>query len=190
MSGANGHETEIKLRTAGPSSARKLLTRAGFRVSRHRVFEVNTLFDTAVLTLRGEQKLLRVREAGGVVTITYKGPPEVARHKSREELEAEAADAAAITRVFDRLGFRPVFRYEKYRTEYRRPRSSGVATVDETPIGTFLELEGSPAWIDRTARSLSFRESDYITLSYGRLYLHWCEEQGIEPANMVFSRGK
>ncbi len=187
---SGGHETEIKLRVESPAAARKLLREAGFRVSKRRLFEANLIFDTADLTLRNAQKLLRVREAGGTVTVTYKGPPEISRHKSREELEVEASNGAAMTRVFDRLGFLPMFRYEKYRTEYRKPGSGGVATLDETPIGTFMELEGRPDWIDRTARRLGFRDQDFITASYGRLYLQWCQDHAVEPTHMVFARGK
>jgi adenylate cyclase class 2 len=182
---SGNREIEIKLPAGDAASARRLLRRAGFRVSRRRVFEANTVFDTADLDLRSSQRLLRVREAGGVVTVTYKGHPAVGRHKSREELELEISGAARMVAIFDRLGFRPTFRYEKYRTEYRKPGSAGVATVDETPVGVFLELEGSPRWIDRTARALGFGEADYINASYGRLYLEWCERQGVQPGNMV-----
>jgi adenylate cyclase, class 2 len=182
---AGGHETEIKLRMVDAATARRLLRRAGFRVSRGRVFEANTVFDTTDLTLRAGQRLLRVREAGGVATITYKGQPEVSRHKSREELELEVSDASRMASILDRLGFRPVFHYEKYRTEFRRPGSAGMATVDETPPGVFMELEGSPRWIDRTARQLGFGEKDYITASYGRLYLDRCQREGVEPGRRM-----
>jgi adenylate cyclase class 2 len=90
--------------------------------------------------------------------------------------------------IFNRLGYRPVFTYEKFRTEYRQPGRSGVATVDQTPIGTYIELEGPAIWIDRTARKLGFSADDYILDSYGRLYLRWADRQGIAPSNMVFSR--
>jgi len=58
--------------------------------------------------------------------------------------------------------------------------------LDETPIGNFLELEGSPRWIDRTARRLGFSPKDYINRSYGYLYLAWCRERRIRPKDMVF----
>ena len=45
-----------------------------------------------------------------------------------------------------RLGFK----YEKYRTEFA-DAAGGTVTFDETPIGNFLELEGSGAWIDEMA---------------------------------------
>jgi adenylate cyclase class 2 len=117
--------------------------------------------------------------------LTHKGPPEPGKHKSREELELTATDPATLAAIFERLGFQRVFRYEKYRTEFQREKT-GTVTLDETPIGVYLELEGPPAWIDRTAHLLGFGQSDYILDSYGRLYVTWCERQGRTPTDMVF----
>jgi adenylate cyclase, class 2 len=89
--------------------------------------------------------------------------------------------------ILARLGHHPVFRYEKFREEYERPGQHGTITLDETPIGSFLELEGAPKWIDRTARQLGFSRADYITRSYGNLYLAYCREHGIIPSDMTFS---
>jgi adenylate cyclase class 2 len=180
------HETEIKLAVADPKTARRLLLAAGFRVSRPRVFEANTVFDTPELSHRQAATLLRLREAGGTGTMTYKGPPETGRHKSREELEVEVSDTAALAAILSRIGFQPKWRYEKYRTEFRQPRRAGVAMLDETPIGVFLELEGTAPWIDRTARRLGFRETGYITGSYGSLYREWCGRRGRKAGDMVF----
>jgi adenylate cyclase, class 2 len=179
-------ETEIKLAVKDARSARRLLRTAGFVVLRKRVFEANTVFDTPEQSLRTASRLLRIREAGRVATITYKGVPQGGKHKSREELETHIDKAAAMKAIVERLGYRPVFRYEKYRTEFHQPRRAGVATLDETPIGVFLELEGTPHWIDRTARRLGFQESDYITDSYGRIYLDWCAAKGRKPGDFTF----
>ncbi len=179
-------ETEIKLALKDASSARRLLRTAGFVVSRRRVFEANTVFDTPEQSLRTASRLLRIREAGRMATLTYKGVPQGGKHKSREELEVTIDGAARMTAIVERLGYRPVFRYEKYRTEFRQARRAGVAMLDETPIGVFLELEGTAQWIDRTARRLGFQESDYITDSYGRIYLDWCAAQGLAPGDMKF----
>jgi len=86
-----------------------------------------------------------------------------------------------------RIGFQPVFRYQKYRTELSQPGKPGLATIDETPVGVFIELEGEPAWIDGAARVLGFSAGDYVTASYGRLYRDWCERHGVEPTHMVFA---
>ena len=179
-------ETEIKLAAPGVAAARSLLRKAGFRVARRRVFETNTVYDTAERRMRQANLLLRVRETPGADTLTFKGTPLAAKHKTREELEVTLSSAATCGLILERLGYVPAFRYEKYRTEFRLPGTSGVATLDETPIGIYLELEGSPRWIDRMARRLGFREQDYITASYGRLYLEWCAARQIEPGHMVF----
>jgi adenylate cyclase, class 2 len=179
-------EIEIKLALKDARSGRKMLKDAGFQVSCKRVFEANTILDTAESSLRGKSCLLRVREAGPIATVTYKGVPEVGRHKSREELEVRVADAAAMLAIAERLGYTRKFRYEKYRTEYQQPRRAGVAMLDETPVGVFLELEGTPAWIDRTARRLGFDHGDYVTASYGRVYLEWCAANGRMPSDMTF----
>lgn len=179
-------ETEIKLALKDARSGRKMLRDAGFLISRKRVFEANTILDTPDMGLRGKSCLLRLREAGRVTTVTYKGVPVVGRHKSREELEVCVTDAAAMLAIAERLGYSRKFRYEKYRTEYQQPGRAGVAMLDETPVGVFLELEGTPAWIDRTARRLGFDERDYLTSSYGRVYLEWCAANGRMPSDMTF----
>jgi hypothetical protein len=69
-----------------------------------------------------------------------------------------------------------------------RSGSGGTATLDETPAGVFLELEGEPAWIDEVAGKLGFTEPDYITASYIQLYVNHCKRQGVAPADMVFDQ--
>jgi adenylate cyclase class 2 len=183
----DGHETEIKLRVAGPAEAARMLEGAGFRVSRPRVFETNAVFDDASHKLREAGALLRVREVDGKGLLTYKGPATVERHKSREELEVEFERPPVMHAILGRLGFEPAFRYEKYRTEYSD--GAGLATIDETPIGCFVELEGAPEWIDGRARALGFGQADYITDSYTGLYFEYCARRGVAPGNMVFPPG-
>jgi adenylate cyclase class 2 len=182
----SNREIEIKLQVAGARAARTLLRTAGFRVLRPRVFEDNVILDTQDLALRNRGCLLRLRTAGPASTVTYKGPPAAGRFKSREELEMAVSDARMAVSIFENLGFHRVFCYQKYRTEYSEPGAQGVVTLDETPIGCFLEIEGSPRWIDRTARKLGFRVADYIKLSYGALYFQFCADKGIKPGDMVF----
>jgi adenylate cyclase class 2 len=182
----SSQETEIKLAVPGVREAKSLLYRAGFRVYKRRTFEDNLVLDTSARELGNSARLLRVREAAGKTVITYKGRPAASRHKSREELEVEASSRRGAVAIFERLGFSQLFRYQKYRTEYKQPGRSGVATLDETPIGVYLELEGAPVWIDRTATCLGFSERDYITASYGRLYLEWCKRRRRRPRDMVF----
>src|SRR5260370_16995898 len=138
-------ETEIKLRVDQLASLKRRLVRLGFSVSKRRVLEINLVFDTPSGALRRELKLLRLRQAGSLGTITFKGPPAPSRYKSREEIESGLTDGAAMRLILERLGYAPVFRYEKYRTEYAQPRQAGRAILDPPPIPHFLHLKGSPA---------------------------------------------
>ncbi len=179
-------EVEIKLAVPGAAKARALLRRLDFKVTAPRIFERNLVLDDDEGSLRARGMLLRVREAGNTSTCTFKGPDIPGRHKRRIEREFTASDAGSCLAVFAGVGFRESFRYEKYRTEFARPNDPGIALLDETPIGVFMELEGPPRWIDRTAQALGFTPDAYITASYARLYFAWCEAYGIQPAGMCF----
>lgn len=188
MSGTGPHrEVEIKLCVPSAKAARRLLRAAGFRITRKRVRESNVVYDTKDGSLRRTRRLLRVREAGARALLTYKGSPEDAPpYKCREEIEVSLSDGEAFRRLLERLGMTPSFLYEKYRTEFRQPGVGGLATIDETPIGDYIELEGDGAWIDRTAAALGFGERDYITASYASLYFEKKGAPASIPGRMVF----
>jgi adenylate cyclase class 2 len=184
-------EIEIKLRLPPElGTIRRVLREAGFRISKPRIHETNALFDNAKRNMRHHGKLLRLRHAGAHRLLTYKGPSEPSRYKKRQEIEVDLHNGENMEQIFQHLGYRPVFRYEKYRTEYAKTREEGKVLLDETPIGNFLEIEGSARWIDRTARALGFQPADYITRSYGYLYLAYCRERRIRPKDMLFSDEK
>jgi len=126
----------------------------------------------------------RASEASGFsALLTFKGPVTSGRkerapaYKIREEHEIRVSDQEEVSRIIERLGFRPCFRYEKFRTTYRLPGIRNLKLeVDETPIGLFLELEGPRREIDRGAARLGFGRAEYITKSYGALFM---EEGGV-----------
>ena len=188
MASESNFETEIKVRVSDAAAARRLLEQHGYTISRPRVFESNVIYDTSDGSLRRRNQLVRVRRVGDDAILTFKSADLPGKHKRREELETHVTDAGVIELILDRLGFQPAFRYEKYRAEYRREDGeAGVVTLDETPIGAFLEIEGPAAWIDESARKLGFSESNYILASYAALYFEHCQTHGIEPSQMVFS---
>ena len=187
-------EIELKVPISDPAAFESRLREHGFHIDTPRTFEHNTLYDTPARDLRSRIEILRIRRYGNLCTVTHKrtttqqNPTESARYKVRIETETTVADGEALATIFQHLGYIPAFTYEKYRTEYCQPGGGGIATIDETPVGVYLELEGRPAWIDRTARTLGFAKTDYILDSYGKLYLRWAESRGIEPRNMVFQK--
>ncbi len=118
--------------------------------------------------------------------------PSPRTHKVRDEIEAQVSDSANLIKIFEGLGMRGWFRYEKYRTTYQLPSAKSWARgllieLDETPIGTFVELEGPPHAIDRAATELGYTKSNYILTNYLSLYVEDCRRKGVQPQNMLFA---
>jgi adenylate cyclase class 2 len=176
-------ETEIKLRLPqGPDRARALLEKHGFHAAGPRQLETDQTFDLPGGDLRRTDRLLRLRTSGGHWTVTYKAPPVASAHKSREEIETDVSDGEAFEYILAALGYQPSFAYQKFRTAFEAPGQEGIVMLDETPIGDFLELEGSESWIDQTARMLGFGPADYVTSSYAGLYEEFRRTQGANSA--------
>ncbi len=186
---SKNHEVEVKIRFDGTArAARARIERCGYKMIERRTLEADQLYDRAG-ELKGSDRLLRLRRAGRIATVTYKGPGERKRHKSREEIEFDVSKADEFELVLERLGYHPAFRYEKFRTKFAKgvdKRDKGIVTIDETPIGVFLEIEGPPEWIDRTAERLGYSHSEYLTCSYASLYRQYRLQHKSAPQNMVF----
>lgn len=185
-------EIELKFPVVHLTALQGRLEAAGFRVDTPRTFEHNTLYDTAERGLKGSGQLLRVRRYGARQTVTHKRRPDEGEadsfYKVRIETESEVADGAALAEIFERLGFGPMFEYEKYRTEYSDPGTAGAhLVVDETPIGTYAELEGPTWWIDRMLVALEVDPATCLTESYGKLFLAWKERTGSAAENLTFA---
>jgi adenylate cyclase class 2 len=179
-------ETEIKLRWTGDAaSAYHRLETLGYSPSGPRLLEADQLFDRESGDLSRGAQTLRLRKSGGRATATYKGPPKAGPYKSREEIEFDVSDAEAFETVLARLGYQRAFRYEKFRTKYSA--GEGLITVDETPVGNFLELEGPGYWIDETATRLGFSRDQYSTASYAAIYREFRSAHADAPKDMVFA---
>ena len=162
-------ETEIKFRVADRGRTGGAACGGGFSAADAAGFESNVLYDTPDRQMRARTEILRIRNYAGKWTVTHKRLPDVGpgedAHKHRVETETEVADGDVLAEVFLSLGLVAAFRYEKWRSEWSD--GEGHCVVDETPIGDYAELEGSPEWIDRAAARLGVDRSAYMTLSYG-----------------------
>jgi adenylate cyclase class 2 len=102
----------------------------------------------------------------------------------RLERESVIRNPGRWHRKIASLGLRPSFIYEKFRSAFEL---SGLhLELDETPVGTFLELEGSPKAIDHAARELGFRPRHYMRATYWDVYAAECRHRGRPLKNMVF----
>lgn len=210
----SGSEIETKLRVIDLPVLRARLQKLRAVRIVPRTYESNTLYDTPAGDLRRLGRMIRIRveqpasKAKGrgepldlPAILTYKGPPRKShsspqetrggsadkRLKIREELEVTLNSWKQMANILQALGLRPAFRYEKFRTTYILPGIRGLKVeLDETPLGCFLELEGGPRAIDRAARLLGYKREDYITETYGSLYLADCRRRRVKPSNMLF----
>lgn len=186
-------EIELKFSVQNLDLLLRTLAQAGFSVDTPRTFESNTLYDTSTRDLKASGQLLRVRHYGPLTTVTHKRHPDdediSLPYKVRIETESAVSDGNALAEIFTRLGYGPVFRYEKYRTEFSHPDAPGAhLVVDETPIGDYVELEGPTHWIDRTLSTLGVSPGDCITESYGKLFLAWKDRTGSSAEGLLFNQ--
>jgi adenylate cyclase class 2 len=177
-------EREIKLRFDSPEAARQAVDAVGATLVRARRLQCDALFDTSDKALMLRQAVLRIRRDGDRSYVTFKNPLAHPTMKLREEFETAVADPAVMSAVFAQLGFSVWFRYEKYREEFRS--GDALIAIDETPVGTFVEIEGSEQSITAIADRLGRAPSDYVLDSYRSLFVNDCVARGVEPTHMVF----
>jgi adenylate cyclase, class 2 len=184
----HGAEIELKFPVADVNWLHATAFELGFRLVTERTFESNTLYDTPDRQLRGRKQILRVRQYGARWTVTHKRQAEGGdgdqRYKTRIETESVVEDGEALAEIFVQLGYVPVFRYEKYRTEWES--GEGHMVLDETPIGVWAELEGEPAWIDAMLERLGIASAMCSTDSYGKLFSSWKAATGSPAENLTF----
>jgi adenylate cyclase class 2 len=179
------HEIEVKFQIEDLSGLTDRLKAQAFRLVTARTHEMNTLYDLPDSALRSRGALLRLRQYGSRWTVTYKDKPAIqGRHKSRREIETMVENGPALAQILEALGYQPRFAYEKFRTEWTD--GVGHVVLDETPIGNFGEIEGSPEWIDAVARRLNISHDQYVTLSYSELFSEWKHRTGSKAADMLF----
>jgi adenylate cyclase class 2 len=149
-----------------------------------------TFEDNIVLDRRGELRtkgsLLRVRKFGKYSIATYKGPMSIEGGvKSREEVQTGVESFELAIQLFDSLGFKPVFRYQKFR-EVWRVRDAEVV-IDRTPIGEYFEIEGPIDLIRSLAGELGMEMEQAIRQTYADLYRQARRTRADLPNDMVFS---
>ena len=178
-------EREVKLRFESPEAARTAVIAAGAKPFKPRRLQSDVLFDTEQRVLSARSEVLRVRIEEGHSYITFKSPANHPTLKLREEWETSVGDGARLVTILERAGFRIWFRYQKYREEFAL--GEAVIAIDETPVGTFVEIEGSDRGITAVVDALGRGQADYIIESYRALFVRSCLERGVPIGDMVFA---
>lgn len=177
-------EREIKLRFSTAEEARAAVLAAGCTPLLGRRMQEDALLDTDDEQLRRRRCVLRVRVENGKSRVTFKGPVQPSVIKVREEQETLVGDGEVLLRIFQEVGLHVWFRYEKYREEFSH--EDVIVAIDETPVGVFVEIEGSDQGIESMAAALGRSPEDYILDSYRSLFLHHKDALGLTSSDMVF----
>jgi len=180
-------EREIKLRFDSAAEAREAVLAAGAMPLYGRRLQEDALLDTDDEQLRRQRCVLRVRMENGKSRLTWKGPVQPSTMKVREERETVVGDGEVLLRVFADLGLHVWFRYEKYREEFSH--EDVIVAIDETPVGVFVEIEGTETGIAQMTAALGRTADDYLVDSYRSLFLQYRERTGLTGSDMVFDNG-
>ena len=160
-------EVEVKFMVADLPAVRTRVQSGGGVLTAPRVYERNVRFDTPDEVLLRRKELLRLRQDTRA-RLTFKGlaAEDVASEaKIREEIELEVAEFDRMALILERLGFRPVQSYEKYRETYHWGAVEVV--LDEMPFGDFVELEGDDeAALKSVAAALGLDWSRRVLTNY------------------------
>ena len=178
-------EIEVKF----PLRDRSALLKKLHDIGATRVY-AETFEDNIVLDRRGELKtkgaLLRVRKFGKYSLVTYKGPMSIdGGIKSREEVQTGVESFELAIQLLDSLGFKAVFRYQKFREVWRIKDVEVV--LDRTPIGEYFEIEGPMDLIRAISADLGMNMDQAIRQSYADLYRQARRTRSDLPENMVFA---
>jgi adenylate cyclase, class 2 len=179
------NEVEIKFLISDRQALEEKLRAKGFREQTPSTHEMNTLYDFPGSTLRSKGQLLRIRKFGEKWKLTHKAKGTLGKHKSRLETETSVGNGENLAAIFESLGLKPSFRYEKFRAEWTDGK--GEVVLDHTPIGDLGEIEGEPDWIDHVAKLLGIDEDQYITGSYTELFQQFKRRTGCKAENMTFA---
>lgn len=178
-------EREIKLEFPSVEEARAAVMATGATPLLGRRLQEDSLLDTGDEELRRRRCVLRVRVENGKSRLTFKGPVQASAMKLRDEVETVVGDGEAVLRVLQELGLHVWFRYEKYREEFSH--EDVIVAIDETPVGVFVEIEGSEQGIATMTEALGRSPDDYITDSYRGLFLQRRDARGLTGADMLFT---
>jgi adenylate cyclase class 2 len=178
-------EREIKLRFETVEQARAAVLAASATPLLGRRLQEDSLLDTEDESLRRRQCALRIRIENGKSRITFKGPVQPSIMKLRDEFETVVGDGVLLLHVFEELGFHVWFRYEKYREEFSH--EDVTVAIDETPVGVFVEIEGSEQGITTMAEALGRTSADYVLDSYRGLFLKHRDDFNLAGTDMIFA---
>lgn len=135
--------------------------------------QIDTYFCDDADTIIASDKAIRIRleRFGGSEKgfLTYKGPKQNTRFKSRDEFEVEVSDIYSAIRILEGLGFRKRITVEKKRSLWHFDDCE-VCLDDVLTLGTFVEIEGPDEQaVAASMKKIGISEHEHITKSYAHM---------------------
>ncbi|MEK6867501.1 MAG: class IV adenylate cyclase [Nanoarchaeota archaeon] len=175
-------ETEVKIKINNLDVIKAKILEMRAELFKKRVLQVDYAYDNKG-KLKKNGECLRIRDNA---ILTYKGPKEKgSKMKIREEVEVIVDNGKYLAEILGKLGYEPTQKKEKYR-EYYIFHLTQIC-IDETPLGNYLEIEGSKEGVFDVAKRLGFTQKNFITKSYNTLWEEYAEKHKIK-GDMVFSK--
>ena len=183
---SKNQEIEAKFPIGDKAQLRERILALGAELRIDEVYELNYILDRDAAPLQDSYQRLRLRLQGSVATLTYKRSlKKIEGVAFREEVETEVSDFENTRLILARLGYTTRFIYEKYRSVFQA--GDCVLMLDETPIGTYLEIEGdSNDQIFAMAERLGLDSGAAIDSGYYQLFLNWKAAVGVDDRDMIF----
>jgi len=178
-------EIEIKFKIDSPAIIRGKLKNQGAKFI-GKAFERTLLFDTSKREFSNSGRFLRIR-TGFKNALTFKRKIDNKKFKEREEIEVEISDPEKMKTILEKLGFTKAYIMEKYREKWQF--NNAEIDIDKLPFGTFIEIEGSPRTIQKTAKILGLDPQKGITITYQALWEELTKKRGIKYGNIIFKYG-
>ena len=180
-------EIEVKFAISSVEEILRVVLEKGAVCEQETLFERNLRWDSTDETLTKTHQVLRLRDNGGVSVLTYKsGKQNEKGLADREEIETVVSNFENTRLILERLGYKIVFIYEKYRSIYRL--NDTELFLDHTPIGDYIEIEGPDGEaIRRSAELLGLNWEDRISKGYMNLFSKWKKQTGYPGRDMIFS---
>jgi adenylate cyclase class 2 len=163
-------EAKLKVDSLGPIEEKLRALGGSFAGQR---FQCDCYFDDSESRMIKSDTCLRLRyqkaDNGQEVFVTFKGPKEAGRYKSRREIEFEVGDAEAAEKLFLELGYAKSEVVEKIRRLWQLGGCQ-IGLDDVKGLGSFVEIEGPDEQIiAEVQEQMGLADSRHVKKSYAAL---------------------
>lgn len=175
-------DRQIKFADADHGQLRERLRELEAECQGSPILEDNWIFDRdGAMETAGSNLRLRVDRRGARLSFqgpaSFDGPVKIC---SEHETGVDEIDETRA--ILESLGYHVIRRYQKYREQWQL--GSIAISLDHTPIGDFVELEGDGC--ERVARRCGLDPEQAEGRNYLQLYACYLEAHPDAPADMVF----